>query len=344
MDCGDPQQLRAGLRQLIQLLRRQGVALEEGLDLTARDAPDVLEVGEVKVEVINERRRFEALMEALPVGVALMDAEGGALRVNRAYEQLWGGPCPRPQATDDYVSYRAWWLETGQPLQPEEWASAQAVRQGETVIGQMLEIERFDGSRTFVHNSAAPIRDAAGVIAGSAVAIMDISSLKQAEESLREDDRRKDEFLAMLSHELRNALTPIVTAMQILKQPGLNDTRFTWCRDLLDRQIGHLGRLVDELLDISRITRGRIELHLEPCDVADIVQRGVEMSRSLIDSRQHEFSLHLPPEAALGRGRYGPVGSGGVESAHERGKIYRAGWADLVERGVRPSRCDPASP
>jgi PAS domain S-box-containing protein len=133
----------------------------------------------------NERRRLEAVMEALPVGVAVTDALGGGLQVNDAYDLVWGGPRPAPATVSDYTVYRAWWADTGKAVTPEEWASAQAVRKGESIIGQLLEIQRFDGARAFVINSASPIYDADGNVVGSAVAIQDVTNLRRAAQSLR---------------------------------------------------------------------------------------------------------------------------------------------------------------
>ncbi len=138
-------------------------------------------------EALSERNRLQALMQALPVGVALVDAEGGNVGSNAAFEQVWRGPRPATKSVSDYAAYKAWWADTGQPVQPEEWASARAVQEGETVIGQEMQIQRFDGTRAFVLNSAAPIRDAQGQIVGSAVAIMDITERKRAEERIQHD-------------------------------------------------------------------------------------------------------------------------------------------------------------
>ena len=107
---------------------------------------------------------------------------GGNIHSNSAFEQVWGGPRPPAQSVEDYAAYQAWWAETGKPLVPDEWASAKAVRNGETVTGQLLEIQRFDGIRAFVINSASPVRDAAGQVIGSAVAIQDITELRRAQE------------------------------------------------------------------------------------------------------------------------------------------------------------------
>jgi PAS domain S-box-containing protein len=126
--------------------------------------------------------------------------------------------------------------------------------------------------------------------------VLDISERKRAEEILKETDRRKDEFLAMLAHELRNPLTPIRNAAQILKRSYSDETRLAWCSDVIDRQVDHLVRLVDDLLDISRINRGKIELKKERLEVSAIVQRAVETSQPLIESRRHTFTVRLPHE------------------------------------------------
>jgi PAS domain S-box-containing protein len=140
------------------------------------------------------------------------------------------------------------------------------------------------------------IKDCNGEPVGIATVSRDISERKQAEAALLEADQRKDEFLAMLAHELRNPLAPISNAVQIMKRSGLDETRLTWCRDIIGRQVEHLVRLVDDLLDVSRISRNKIELKKEPLEVSAIVQRAVETSQPLIDARRHEFTVQLPPE------------------------------------------------
>jgi CheY-like chemotaxis protein len=113
---------------------------------------------------------------------------------------------------------------------------------------------------------------------------------------VQEADRRKNEFLSMLAHELRNPLAPIRNAVQLLRMRGGQDPELNAVRDMIDRQVHQLIRLVDDLLDISRITRGKIRLQTEPLDVATVVARAVETSRPLIDARRHELTVTLPPE------------------------------------------------
>jgi PAS domain S-box-containing protein len=146
------------------------------------------------------------------------------------------------------------------------------------------------------------IKDCTGAPVGIATVSRDISERKQAEAALREADRRKDEFLAMLAHELRNPLAPISNAVQIMKRSSLDETRLVWCRDVIGRQIEHLVRLVDDLLDVSRISRGKIELKKEPLTVAAIVQRAIETSQPLMDTHRHEFSVNLPSEPIIVEG------------------------------------------
>ncbi len=105
------------------------------------------ELEAARIEAINEKLRLEAVMEALPVGVAITDIHGGSISANRAYDQVWGAPRPATESVSDYAAYKAWWADTKRPLSPEEWASARVIEKGEPVVGQMLEIQKFDGSR-----------------------------------------------------------------------------------------------------------------------------------------------------------------------------------------------------
>lgn len=149
-------------------------------------------------------------------------------------------------------------------------------------------------------------RIGAGIASQAAVAIdnaqlfmtvqKELAQRKQAEEALRETDRRKDEFLAMLAHELRNPLAPIRNAAQVLKLVGPADANQRWAREVIERQTQHLTRLVDDLLDVSRITRGKVTLQREPLNLTTIIHRAVETSRPLIDTRKHLLTITLPAE------------------------------------------------
>ena len=181
-------------------------------------------------------------------------------------------------------------------------AAYEAIRQpldagfaGETVSDEMpLHLANL-GERHLLVNYR-PDLDEAGQVSGVVLALSDITERVQAEIALREADRRKDEFLATLAHELRNPLAPIMNAVQLL---GADSATRTNARAIIDRQVRHMARLVDDLLDVSRITLGRINLRRERVSVAQVVSHAVEASRPLIESSGHVFNVQLPAESLV---------------------------------------------
>lgn len=124
----------------------------------------------------------------------------------------------------------------------------------------------------------------------------EIASRERAEAALHETDRRKDEFLATLAHELRNPLAPIRQAALISKAPAATEAQKRWSHDVISRQVHHMAMLLDDLLDISRITRGMLELRMESTELAAVVDAAVETARPAIDAKRHAFSVEIPPE------------------------------------------------
>jgi signal transduction histidine kinase len=124
----------------------------------------------------------------------------------------------------------------------------------------------------------------------------EVSERARAEAALKEADRHKDEFLAVLAHELRNPLAPIRNAVEIMRRSSLTDPQLVWSRDVVERQVKHLTRLVDDLLDVSRITRGNINLSREPVSVATIIARAIETIQPLIAEQQHELTVDVADE------------------------------------------------
>jgi signal transduction histidine kinase len=121
----------------------------------------------------------------------------------------------------------------------------------------------------------------------------EVAERARIELALKEADRHKDEFLAMLAHELRNPLAPIFNAIQIMRRKPLNDPQLAWSRDVIARQLGHLTRLVDDLLDVSRITRGKINVSREPIELALIVSRAIETVQPMLTEKRHELVLDV---------------------------------------------------
>ena len=121
--------------------------------------------------------------------------------------------------------------------------------------------------------------------------------LEAMNRALKEADRHKDEFLAVLAHELRNPLAPIRNAVEIMRRSPMTDPQLTWSRDVIERQVKHLSRLVDDLLDVSRITRGNINLNRERLNVGAIVSRAIETVQPLIAEQRHELTVEMADDA-----------------------------------------------
>jgi PAS domain S-box-containing protein len=170
-----------------------------------------------------------------------------------------------------------------------------------TLAGEQVRYEEEINFRglgpRWVNAVYTPTFDAKGVPDGWVAVVLDIDDRKRAEQALKEADRRKDEFLAMLAHELRNPLAPIRNALQIMKSPGCNSEIFCRAREMMDRQVHQLVRLVDDLLDVSRIMRNRIELRHERLDLETVFSRAVETAQPALDAQGHELQVSLPTHA-----------------------------------------------
>jgi two-component system CheB/CheR fusion protein len=159
-----------------------------------------------------------------------------------------------------------------------------------------------DGSERPIDDSGAPIQDAQGQILGAVLVFRDITERRELERALAqqaadlaEADRRKNEFLAMLSHELRNPLAAVCSALELVRC-GAGEEDRKMAHDIMERQTQHMVRMVHDLLDVSRVVRGRIELRKEPVDLASAVGHAIEESQGLIQGRRHQLNVALPAE------------------------------------------------
>jgi PAS domain S-box-containing protein len=235
--------------------------------------------------------RFRLASEAVNGFIYEVDVASGRLAISPGLSDLLGFS-PR-EATD-----LAWWDER---LHPEDRSHVQAAR-GECLSARPkryrseYRVRHRDGRYLHVWDQGLVVCDENGQAVRLVGNVVDITERKRAEEALAEANRRKDEFLAMLAHELRNPLAPIRNAVQILRIQGSTDPNLLWARDIIDRNVSQMVRLVDDLLDVSRITRGKIRLQMEPLDMAAVVEQAVEISRPLIDARRHRLSVSLKDE------------------------------------------------
>ncbi|MBW4052219.1 MAG: response regulator [Proteobacteria bacterium] len=166
--------------------------------------------------------------------------------------------------------------------------SLRASRAGEDEIG--LLVEAFN---SMLEEVQARTRE---LVQSNAKLRTEVESRETAEAALKEADRRKDEFLATLAHELRNPLAPIRYAVELLEISALDARRRDWARQVIGRQVQRMAPLLDDLLDVSRITRGRLQLRISRVELSAMVRSAVEIARPLIESKQHALEVDLPPE------------------------------------------------
>jgi PAS domain S-box-containing protein len=237
----------------------------------------------------NSEKLYRAIGESIDYGVWVCDVEGRNTYASEPFLRLLG-------LTQEQCS-GAGWAELLHPA--DVAATVEAWRECVRTGGNWYRDHRFrgaDGDYHAVLAKGVPIRDDNGRISGWAGINLDISRLKHTENALREADRRKDEFLATLAHELRNPLAPIRNAAKLLEAPGADERQRQWGRDVIARQVQRMALLLDDLLDVSRITSGRLQLRKEPVGLASLVASAVETARPLIDSKQHVLQTVLPAE------------------------------------------------
>src|SRR5690606_24304744 len=146
--------------------------------------------------------------------------------------------------------------------------------------------------------SMQPIRGQGGDIEGLVLSAVDVTGKVRARRALERANRQKDEFLAMLAHELRNPLSAIASAMELLGARAPDRGLLARAQGVANRQIEQMTRLLDDLLDVSRITSGRIKLERRTLDLRDAVEQAVEATMPLAQAKQHHLSVDLPPEPA----------------------------------------------
>ncbi len=156
-----------------------------------------------------------------------------------------------------------------------------------------------DGSYRWFLSRAKPVRDSTGAVVRWFGTNTDVTDVREAQASLVEAARRKDEFLAILSHELRNPLSPILVAARLLASPDVTASQRAWCSAVVLRQSTHLARLVDDLVDTSRITSGRLELERRPTDLRHVAAMAVEAAQPLADARGHRLEVDVQSDIPL---------------------------------------------
>jgi PAS domain S-box-containing protein len=248
---------------------------------------------EVTTEMVAERklraaqRLTQSVIEGTGALVYAKDLEGRYFLSNQAWRTLHElGPDEVEGVTDASL----FGPEAAAQLQETD---RRVLEGGEPVVAQ--ERLRVRGQEVTFRSSKFPLVDESGRVYAVCGVSTDITDVVEA-------DRRKDEFIATLAHELRNPLAPIRTGLEILRRVGDLPPQAARTRDMMERQLTHLVRLVDDLLDVSRISRGKLELRTEPLTMEQVLRHALEASQPAVDAAGHGLSLELPPEPLAVRG------------------------------------------
>jgi PAS domain S-box-containing protein len=274
--------------------RRVSQALPDGLDPLRRQHAAHEQTQHAGEALRQSERRFREMMDALPAAIYTTDAEGRITYFNPACVEFSGRT---PELGSDHwcVTWKLFYPD-GAPMPHSECPMAIALKQGRTVRGAEAIAQRPDGTRIWFMPYPTPLFDDAGNLVGGINMLVDITERKAAEEALKEVDRRKDEFLATLAHELRGPLAPLRSMLEIMKRADGDGELLRQARDTMERQLAQMVRLVDDLLDVNRISQGRIELKRERVELASVVYQAVEANRPLAECAGHEVTVTLPPE------------------------------------------------
>lgn len=233
-------------------------------------------------------RQWQVTFDAISDGVVLLDVAGKMVQVNQALNRILGKSWndPAPQTFHEVL---------GVLLNRND---SPFLRMLETSQREAIELKRGD---RWLQVAVDPVRNHDDQIKGALCIISDITDRMRMEEELRQRadelaaaDRRKDEFLAMLAHELRNPLAPILNSLEEIRLNKPSDSAIGQALDVAGRQVRHMSRLLDDLLDVSRFTRGKIQLRREPIDLAALVPLAVETARPLIEMNGQELTVTLP--------------------------------------------------
>jgi PAS domain S-box-containing protein len=214
-------------------------------------------------EAVRERERLlDGIFELLPVGVWIADRTGRIVRGNAAGQRIWAGA--RYVRPPEFGEYRGWWADTGKRIEPEEWALARALNTGETSIGEVIRIQCFDDSFKTIRNSALPLYDDEGRFTGAIVVNEDITHLKEVEASLRQAIESRERVLAVVAHDLRNPLAVIQLQLNLMQGAAERRGSYRDSLEVMGRQVAHMDRLIQDLLDVTRIESGTLTLEREP--------------------------------------------------------------------------------
>jgi PAS domain S-box-containing protein len=275
---------------------RNELGYVSGCVLIFRDVTAQRMIEREKAEQLHTARLLASIVESSNDAIISKSLEGIIQSWNAAAERLFGYSAE--QAIGRHISL----VIPAERIAEEEQIIA-SLRAGERIEHFETERQRSDGQRITVSLTISPIKDASGNVVGASKIVRDITEQKTLADDLQrlaanlsDADRRKNEFLATLAHELRNPLAPMSNMLEVAKRAGSDREILQRAHDTIERQLAQMVRLVDDLLDLNRITHDRLELRRSEVELSSVIQQAVEVARPLVDAAGHVLTIDLPPE------------------------------------------------
>ena len=254
---------------------------------TAARTWSAVEAAQARAALRRERDQSQYIFDSMAEGFAVLDSDWRILRMNAEGLRL------TQRGADDVIGRDHWDVWPELRGSAEEAIYRRVMASGESAIVELAHTLP-DGRQVWMETRAHRSLDG-----GIAFFFRDVSERRAVQEQLTVADRRKDEFLAMLAHELRNPLAPIGAAAQLLQRARLDEDRVRHTSQVIGRQVQHMTHLIDDLLDVSRVTRGLVTLDKAALDIRIVVAEAVEQVAPLVQARRHALALHLPPDMTM---------------------------------------------
>ena len=287
----------------------------------------------------ESEERFRTMADGSPMMIWITDAAGRIEFANRTYLNFFGVTQESASELD--------WSEMVHPDDRETYVAAFGTAvQRRQPLQVRARVHRRDGHWRWIEARGNPRRDATGCVTGFIGSSPDITEIYDAQEALKQADRHKDEFLATLAHELRNPLAPIRNSLHILRRIGDAGPAMAQIHEMIERQVNQMVRLVDDLLEVSRITLGKIAVRKERVELASAVRSAVESSKTAIDDTGQHLIVSLPSEPIHIDGDtvrlaqvFGNLLNNAAKYTNPGGQIWLTAWHedDLVAVSVRDS-------
>ena len=268
---------------------------------------------ELLKQLESERALLEAVLQQMPGGVIIAEAPSGKLILgNKQVEEIWRKPFVPSDNVEQYRQYPGF-HSNGKLYQAEEWPLARSLTTGEIITGEEIRILRGDGSYGFIEVSSAPICDRTGAIVAGVVTFHDITDRKQAEKEREQllageqtaraeaeaANRAKDEFLAVLSHELRSPLNPILGWAKLLRTRQMDQVKTNQALETIERNAKLQAQLVEDLLDVSRILRGKLSLNISLVNLINVIEAAIETVRLAAVAKSIQIETNFSDNVGL---------------------------------------------